>query len=96
MVAELGGNLHPFVEQKLSDNRRLRTFTETIWEDDLVWHRDKHDRTIKIISSDGWQLQMDNELPKDLTMGDIHFIPKEVYHRVIKGVNDLIVEIVEQ
>ena len=96
MVAELGGNLHPFVEQKLSDNRRLRTFPETIWEDDLVWHRDKHDRTIKIISSDGWQLQMDNELPKDLTMGDIHFIPKEVYHRVIKGVNNLIVEIVEQ
>jgi hypothetical protein len=96
VVAELGGNLHPFVEQKLSDNRRLRTFPETIWEDDLVWHRDKHDRTIKIISSDGWQLQMDNELPKDLTMGDIHFIPKEVYHRVIKGVNDLIVEIVEQ
>ena len=96
MVAELGGNLHPFVEQKLSDNRRLRTFPETIWEDDLVWHRDKHDRTIKIISSDGWQLQMDNELPKNLTMGDIHFIPKEVYHRVIKGVNDLIVEIVEQ
>ena len=96
MVAELGGNLHPFVEQKLSDNRRLRTFPETIWEDDLVWHRDKHDRTIKIISSDGWQLQMDNELPKDLTMGDIHFIPKDVYHRVIKGVNDLIVEIVEQ
>ena len=95
-MAELGGNLHPFVEQKLSDNRRLRTFPETIWEDDLVWHRDKHDRTIKIISSDGWQLQMDNELPKDLTMGDIHFIPKEVYHRVIKGVNDLIVEIVEQ
>ena len=96
MVAELGGNLHPFVEQKLSDNRRLRTFPETIWEDDLVWHRDKRDRTIKVISSDGWQLQMDNELPKDLTMGDIHFIPKEVYHRVIKGVNDLIVEIVEQ
>jgi hypothetical protein len=95
VVAELGGNLHPFVEQKLSDNRRLRTFPETIWEDDLVWHRDHNDRHIIIMSSDGWQLQMDNELPKDLVMGDSHFIPKETYHRLIKGVNDLVVEIIE-
>jgi hypothetical protein len=92
-VAELGGNVFPFVEKTISNNRKIRTFPETIWEDDLVWHRDNEDRTIKVISSDGWQLQMDNNIPKVLVMGETHFIPKEVYHRIIKGVNDLIVEI---
>ena len=94
-MAELGGSLQPYVEHSITKSKRIRTFPETVWEDDLVWHRDREDRTVKVISSDGWKLQMDNELPKDLVMGDIHFIPKKVYHRIIKGVNDLIVEIVE-
>lgn len=93
-MAELGGNVFPFVEETLSNNTRIRTFPETIWEDDLVWHRDKEDRTIKVISSNGWKLQMDNELPKDLIMGESHFIPKKEYHRVIKGEGELVVEIV--
>lgn len=96
MVAELGGNLQPYVEQKLSDNRILRTFPETIWEDDLVWHRDRTDRHVKVVSSNGWQLQMDNQIPKDLVIGETHFIPKETYHRLIKGINDLVVEIIDQ
>ena len=36
---------------------------------------------------------MDNELPKDLIMGESHFIPKEKYHRVIKGQGELVIEI---
>jgi hypothetical protein len=94
VVAELGGNAFPFVEENLSKNRRIRMFPETVWEEDLVWHRDAEDRTIKVISSNGWKLQMDNELPKDLIIGESHFIPKKEYHRVIKGEGELIVEIV--
>ena len=52
------------------------------------------DRTIKVLSSQGWQLQMDNELPKDLLFGESYYIPKETYHRVIKGKGDLVVEII--
>lgn len=92
-MAELGGSVFPFIERAISDNRRIRTFSETIWENDLVWHRDDEDRTIEVISSNGWKLQMDNSLPKELVIGKKHFIPKEVYHRLIKGVSDLIVEI---
>jgi hypothetical protein len=36
---------------------------------------------------------MDNQMPKSLTEGKEYFIPKGVYHRVIKGNGDLKVEI---
>jgi hypothetical protein len=36
---------------------------------------------------------MDNELPKNIKKGDKIFIPKETYHRVIKGNTKLVVEI---
>lgn len=94
-MADVGGNLHPYVERKISENRRIRTFPETVWEEDLVWHRDREDRTVKILSGAGWQLQMDNQLPKQLWGGDTHYIPKLTYHRLIKGSGELVVEIIE-
>jgi hypothetical protein len=93
-VAELGGNAFPFVEENLSKNRRIRMFPETVWEDDLVWHRDAENRTVKVLSSNGWKLQMDDQLPKELVIGETHYIPKNTYHRIIKGIGELIVEIV--
>jgi ribosomal protein L16 Arg81 hydroxylase len=38
---------------------------------------------------------MDNELPKHLNKGDVLYIPKETYHRVIAGNGRLVVEIEE-
>lgn len=93
-MAELGGNAFPFVEENLSKNRRIRMFPETVWEDDLVWHRDAENRTVKVLSSNGWKLQMDDQLPKELVIGETHYIPKNTYHRIIKGIGELIVEIV--
>ena len=90
---ELGGNIYPFLEEDFPNNKRIRTFPAEVWPEDLVWHRDAEDRTIKVISSNGWKLQIDNELPKDLIMGESHFIPKEKYHRVIKGHGELVIEI---
>ena len=92
---ELGGNIFPFVEEKLSNNMRIRTFPECIWEEDLVWHRDKDDRHIHVLSGDNWQLQFDNELPITLNQFKSYFIPKETYHRIIKGTGDLVIEINE-
>ena len=69
-------------------------FPETVWEDDLVWHRDAENRTVKVLSSNGWKLQMDDQLPKELVIGETHYIPKNTYHRIIKGIGELIVEIV--
>ena len=52
-------------------------------------------RNVKILESNGWQIQMDDQLPKTLNEGDTLFIPKGVYHRVIKGNGKLVILIKE-
>lgn len=79
----------PFEEKKIEKKIFLREFKESINSDELIWHLDREDREIFILESNGWKLQMDNELPKELVRGDTHFIPKMTYHRVIKGNGDL-------
>ncbi len=95
MAVELGGNIYPYIEEDFPNNKRIRTFPAEVWPEDLVWHRDESDRWIEVISSNGWQLQFDNELPVELVMGERYFIPKEHFHRVIKGQGELIVSIQE-
>jgi hypothetical protein len=85
--------MFPFKETHLQDNLYLREFEESVDTDDLEWHRDREDRTVEIIGETDWELQMDNQLPQRMT-GKI-FIPKEVWHRVIKGTNELKVKIIK-
>ena len=73
----------------------VRTFDEDVESSELVWHRDKKDREVKIIKGSGWKFQMDNELPLELKKGDVLNIPKETFHRVIKGSGKLVIEIKE-
>ena len=49
----------------------------------LVWHRDKKNRAVKVLIGNGWFLQIDNELPIELQQGKIYFIPALVFHRLI-------------
>ena len=79
----------PYSEE-LSEGYHLRTFNENINESELVWHRDREDRIVESIEDTNWMIQLDNELPKKI---DKIFIPKGVYHRVIKGTGDLNVRI---
>jgi hypothetical protein len=83
-------NVLPFQEQK-EKNYVIRTFSEGVDDGELVWHRDKEDRIVKSIGDTDWMIQMDNELPKPLT--EMVYIPKNTYHRVIKGSGDLTVKI---
>ena len=73
----------------------LREFDESVDESELIWHRDKKDRTIRVKGGQGWQLQLDNELPVELVENQIYTIRKEVYHRLIKGEDNLLIEIYE-
>jgi hypothetical protein len=43
------------------------------------------------LSGSEWKIQLEDNLPLDLEIGKEYFIPKETYHRVIKGKGDLIV-----
>jgi len=82
----------PF-KQKNIDDKKIRTFDENIDPIELKWHRDKEDRKVKVIESTNWKFQMDNELPKLLKKGDTLVIPKETFHRVIKGDGNLVIEV---
>ena len=76
----------PYIEQG-----EVRTFTQDIGEEELVWHRDREDRVIDAHHTTDWMFQFDNELPRKITR--LLFIPKGVYHRLIKGTGDLKVKI---
>lgn len=84
----------PF-EQKILNGKLLRTFSIDVESDELKWHQDQNDRKVTIIESGDWHFQMDDSLPIKLQNGQEFFIPKLVWHRVIKGKKDLVVCIEE-
>lgn len=84
-----------YTQENISHNKFRRVFNESVETDELKWHKDQYDRIVFVESSNGWKLQMDEELPKDLQEGQKYFIPKETFHRVIKGTGDLKITIIE-
>ena len=77
----------PFQENKLSDNTFIREFKQDTDSGDFMWHRDHENRIIESIGETDWLIQIDNQLPKQIK-GEV-FIPMGVYHRLIKGTEDL-------
>jgi hypothetical protein len=73
----------------------IREFKK-VSEEDLVWHRDHNDREFEVLRGAGWQIQFDNKLPVELKNKKTYFVPKMVYHRLIKGKGDLKIKIWEQ
>jgi len=61
--------------------------------EEFVWHRDDETREIEILEGDGWQFQWEGALPWLLKPGMKFTIKENEYHRIIKGVNDLIIKI---
>ena len=84
----------PYLESR-NGNTIIRKFSVNTPVGDLVWHRDEHSRKVRVLEGDGWQFQFDNELPQPLVPGQIILVPREVYHRVLLGYTDLILEITE-
>lgn len=72
-----------------------RTFSDNVPESELVWHRDHEDRVVLPLNENDWMVQFDNELPRKLIVGEEYFIPKNTFHRVIKGSGELQVEIIK-
>jgi len=81
----------PYKETSLGNNQYIREFSINADDHELEWHIDKEDRIVEIIENNGWKIQLDNKLP--IVLKDKLFIPKETYHRVIKGKGKLIVKI---
>lgn len=85
--------MNPYKEKILDNGLFRRTFSKDTDSKELVWHRDKEDRIVKPINESGWMLQMDNKLPIILEANKEYVIPKNTFHRVIKGYDDLIVDV---
>jgi len=84
----------PFQQQNIG-SKIIRTFFPDTESDEFKWHRDLKDRKVTIIKDGGWQFQMEDSMPNKLSVDEQIFIPKLVWHRVIKGTGELIVEIEE-
>ena len=75
----------------MGNNQYIREFSTDVDTHELEWHIDREDRTVEVIENIDWQFQLDNNLPQLLK--ETIFIPKETYHRVIKGTGNLKVKI---
>lgn len=67
------------------DKGNIRVFLRDVDDKELVWHRDREDRTVTVIDGVGWQFQFDDSLPVDVKPGDVIEIPKMKFHRIIKN-----------
>lgn len=85
--------MKPYDQKNNNDGSFDRTFKPNVDFDDLQWHFDEEDRIVKPLNENDWKIQFDNQLPVPLNQEV--FIPKGVYHRVIKGTTDLNVNITE-
>ena len=81
----------PYSEQK-EDGYIIREFSHLSSPLEFVWHRDKEDRIVEPMHDTDWLFQLDNDIPRRLAKDKL-FIPKETYHRLIKGTGDLVVKI---
>lgn len=83
----------PFKEQKIEENIYIREFSQDTDSSDFLWHRDREDRIIEPLEETDWLFQLDDELPKKIE--DQIFIPKEIFHRIIKGRGDLKIKLIK-
>ena len=83
--------MRPYTEEE-KDGYILRKFPNNSPSFEFVWHRDREDRLVVGEHDTDWLVQLDNQLPQRLTKDKL-FIPKETYHRLIKGTGDLVVKI---
>lgn len=89
--------MFPFLEERIDSFVRRRTFDSRTDQAELIWHRDKNDRTLRVIDGEGWYIQFDDELPISLIRGVCYTIPAAVWHRLVKKKysDSLVVEITE-
>lgn len=80
----------PFKEN-IHNGYNYRKFSKDVNDNELTWHRDKEDRIVIPLHETDWKIQFDNEIPKYLN--EIIAIPKNTFHRVIKGSEDLNIKI---
>jgi hypothetical protein len=83
--------LKPYTDTEIKDSYVIREFSVDLDSEELKWHRDYEDRIVESIGKTDWKIQLENQLP--ITINNKVFIPKGVWHRAIKGSDNLKVKI---
>jgi hypothetical protein len=86
--------MNPYTENQIDVNTYLRTFSADTPETDLIWHLDREDRVIEANHLTDWKFQFDNELP--VSLNNVITIPKNTFHRIIKGTDDCELRIIKK
>lgn len=84
--------MDPYTDN-ITDNTLIREFAADTDPMSLIWHEDQEDRTVEVLTGNGWKFQFDEDLPFEMITGDKIDIPKGFLHRVIKGKNNLKIKI---
>jgi hypothetical protein len=82
----------PYLEE-IKNGYNYRTFSSNLNENELKWHWDGEDRIVICEHDTDWMIQIDNQLPSKIEKNTPIFIPNGEYHRLIKGVNNLVVKV---
>lgn len=77
----------PYNEIILNEYLSIRYFKADTDQLELDWHRDYENRWICALKETDWLFQFDNQLP--MPFDDCFFVPKGLYHRLVKGKGDL-------
>ena len=86
--------MNPYKETQIDKQTFIRTFSADTPETELIWHLDREDRIIEATHITDWQFQFDNELP--MSLNNLITIPKNTFHRIIKGKNDCTLRILKK
>jgi hypothetical protein len=86
--------VNPYNEYR-KNNIIVREFDGDVDNQELVWHRDRNDRTIIPMKCEGWQFQYDNKPPFKMVPHQAFKVKAEEYHRIIKGTGKLVLKIIE-
>ena len=85
--------MKPYKDKQLTETSKIRVFKSDVDSGELQWHRDREDRLVEVMEGNGWKFQLDNQLPINLTEGQVLLIPQGTYHRIFKGKDDLKIKI---
>jgi hypothetical protein len=78
--------MRPYKDIEVTNSYVIREFDENIDPIELLWHRDNEDRIVEVLEAgEGWQIQLDNDLPWELEPNMSICILRHEWHRVWKG-----------
>jgi hypothetical protein len=83
--------MNPYIDLEITNFYIIRQFSENIDPIELLWHRDNEDRILEIQGKTDWKIQLEDNLP--ISINNPIFIPRGMYHKIIKGTNNLILKI---